>query len=88
MTEPERAILRQLLDTARRERLAEDTTTDLCGYCGQPIPEERGPQARYCTPYHRRQAWLQTPHGQAFQKAANRRQWERRKQRHAQQVVA
>jgi len=87
MTEPERAILRRMLDEARRQRLAEDTTSGLCAYCNQPIPDTRGSQAVYCTTYHRRQAWLRTERGQEFQKVANTRQWERRKQRRAEAIA-
>ena len=87
MTEPERAILRQRIDQVKRKRLAEDAPSGLCAYCNQPIPDTRGPQAVYCTTYHRRQAWLRTERGIAFQKVANKRQWERRKQRRAEAIA-
>ena len=61
MTEPERRVLRALIDEARRARLQPE-----CPYCGkefEPHPRAHGTQ-RFCSPAHRRAYWYKhTPQG-------------------------
>lgn len=55
-------MAREALKAEQRIEAGEDGTAVTgyarrCAHCGEPVPAERGPQARYCKPSHRQAAW-------------------------------